>query len=135
MHAACRLAPELTSLSAARRYAKSVIGNEPVVGFDIVGLLVTEVVTNAIVHARTPIVLMVRITGETIRVEVHDEDSTVPVVKHADPYGLGGRGMAIVEGLADAWGVTPGAPDGKTVWFEVTRQQVGGALPRGDSLA
>ena len=119
MHAACRLAPEITSISAARRYAQSIIGSESVADFDVVALLITEVVTNAIVHARTPIVMTVQKTGGTIRVEVHDEDPTLPVVQRAEPYQPGGRGMAIVAGFADAWGAKAAPPNGKTVWFEV----------------
>jgi len=119
LHAACRLAPDITSISAARRYAQSIIGDEPVAGLDVVALLITEVVTNAVVHARTPIVMTVQVTGGTIRVEVHDEDSTLPVVQRAAPYQPGGRGLAIVAGFADAWGVEAAPPNGKTVWFEV----------------
>jgi len=119
LHAACRLAPDITSISAARRYARSIIGSESVADFDVVALLITEVVTNAIVHARTPIVMTVQVTGGTIRVEVHDEDSALPVVHRAEPHQPGGRGMAIVEGLADAWGVDAAPPNGKTVWFEM----------------
>jgi len=119
LYTACRLAPDLTSISTARRYAESIFANESVAGFDIVALLITEVVTNAVVHARTPIVMTVRATGETIRVEVHDDDSTLPVVQRAEPYQPGGRGMAIVDALAADWGVVSEPFQGKTVWFEM----------------
>ena len=85
---------------------------------DIVELLVSELVTNAVLHAHTEIELTVRDLGDCIRVEVSDDSPRLPELH---PAGLteSGRGLQIVDALASRWG-TEGRTGGKTVWFEVT---------------
>jgi hypothetical protein len=61
---------------------------------------------------------MVSIAGQTLRVEVSDDDPNLPVASHPQHPATSGRGLRIVAALADRWGVTPN-PDGKTVWFEL----------------
>ena len=119
MQAACRLAPHPTSLRAARDFASEVLGEEPSPFMALVGLLVTELVTNAIVHAQTSIVVTVTTHESAVRVAVRDESPARPFLKTAAPTDVTGRGMAIVDGLADAWGVETAPGAGKTVWFEV----------------
>ena len=53
-----------------------------------------------------------------MRVELEDPSTAVPVVRHPDPADEHGRGVLLIDELADAWGVEPRA-DGKTVWFEI----------------
>jgi anti-sigma regulatory factor (Ser/Thr protein kinase) len=86
---------------------------------ELLGLLVSEVVTNAIVHAQTSLVVTVKVRGQAIRVEVHDDSPSLPVLVQAASHEAGGRGMAILDRLADDWGVYTEPLDGKTVWFEV----------------
>ncbi|PPK92665.1 PAS domain-containing protein [Kineococcus xinjiangensis] len=85
---------------------------------DTLTLLVSEVVTNAISHGRSQARLQVSSTPSTMRVEVSDDDSRLPVLAPADPDALGGRGLAMVDLLASAWGVREEAI-GKTVWVEL----------------
>ncbi|WP_424537198.1 ATP-binding protein [Sphaerisporangium viridialbum] len=86
---------------------------------DDVTLVVTELLTNAVLHARPPITLTLRFTGNVL---------TGAVTDHGDiwPYGDGrgcleddehGRGLQIVAALTDRWGVDPGPGPGKTAWF------------------
>ncbi|HVX18927.1 MAG TPA: ATP-binding protein [Acidimicrobiales bacterium] len=90
-------------------------------------LLTSELVTNAIVHAHTPIEVRVVLSRPgRIRIEVDDDDSAEPVAPPTPIWPSGddesGRGLAMVAALAAAWGVdlhTPPAP-GKTVWFELS---------------
>jgi anti-sigma regulatory factor (Ser/Thr protein kinase) len=99
------------------------------VGQDVVEtveLLTSEVVTNAIVHARAAPELVVRLSGARVRIEVHDASPAVPVRRLAGPYAASGRGIAIVDGLAGNWGVEH-VPDGKRVWFEVPTWGAGSA--------
>lgn len=114
------LFPFPASVGAARRFVRDVlttrqVGDEVV---DTVELLTSEVVTNAIVHAGSGPQLVVQLTRERVRVEVHDRASSVPLRLMTDPFSPGGRGMAIVEELSREWGVEH-LPDGKRVWFEV----------------
>jgi len=57
-------------------------------------------------------------TTSSVRVEVSDDDSRLPVLAAPDPDALGGRGLAMVDLLASAWGVREEAV-GKTVWIEL----------------
>lgn len=86
---------------------------------DTAELLVSEVVTNAVIHGRSEVRLWVMASEETVRVEVGDDNSRHPVALRSEEGALDGRGMSIVEMLASAWGVQDGA-FGKIVWFEVT---------------
>lgn len=81
-------------------------------------LLTSELVTNAVLHARTGVRLSV-VTGTTgIHVEVADDDPGLPRQRTADLDDLGGRGLALVAALAGDWGVRL-APPGKVVWFDL----------------
>lgn len=88
---------------------------------DLAELLVSEVTTNALVHGDGEVRVRVRLAGSVLRIEVDDASSTVPRLRTAAADAEGGRGLAMVDALASAWGVEP-APDGrgKTVWFELT---------------
>ena len=82
-------------------------------------LLVTELVTNAVRHAGTQVLLRVRHAPARLRVEVLDgraEPPPVAVASAADSEG--GRGLALVEALAAAWGCET-RRTGKSVWFEL----------------
>jgi PAS domain S-box-containing protein len=85
---------------------------------DTLTLLVSEIVTNAISHGRSRARLRVSTTSNAVRVEVSDDDSRLPVLTPADPDALGGRGLAMVDLLATAWGVRE-EDVGKTVWLEL----------------
>jgi anti-sigma regulatory factor (Ser/Thr protein kinase) len=107
---------------SARRQVRRVLGehgvNEKVTG--VVELLTSEVVTNALLHARSASSLCVRVWPTVIRVEVEDPSSLLPIPRQAGLDAVSGRGLAIVSALAQTWGVEPG-PRGKRVWFEVGR--------------
>lgn len=79
-------------------------------------LVVTELVTNAIVHAETGCEVSVELTADGVRISVSDGDgSNRPQPQPFDLEREGGRGLLIVSALANAWGISPGA-SGKTVW-------------------
>lgn len=87
---------------------------------DDAGVMVSELVANAARHTgcRTLSVAVERLHPERLRVSVTDGSRTLPVVIDAGPGATCGRGMALVAGLADRWGVIP-MPLGKVVWFEL----------------
>lgn len=87
---------------------------------DTVTLLVSELVTNAVVHARAEPDLAVVLLADRIRVEVTDDAPGEPSVRDPGDVDESGRGMALVDALASAWGVTQRGGH-KTVWFEVPR--------------
>ena len=82
-------------------------------------LLASELITNAVRHARTEIALTVSVEPTGICVEVGDGCGKPPVVHHTDSLsGDGGWGMRVVSALSDSWGVRF-HPEGKTVWFHL----------------
>jgi anti-sigma regulatory factor (Ser/Thr protein kinase) len=93
-------------------------------------LLISELVTNAVVHTGCPAVLRMLFGGGaaeagTVRVEVVDVSACPPRPRRARGEDTGGRGLELVDGLADRWGwQREGA--GKSIWCEVDR-----ALPAG----
>jgi anti-sigma regulatory factor (Ser/Thr protein kinase) len=85
-------------------------------------LLVSELVTNAVVHGRAAITLRVNVDPPGIGVAVLDrgDDAVVAPQDTPDPSAPTGRGLLIVQAVATAWGVTPNdPPPGKTVWFRL----------------
>lgn len=82
-------------------------------------LLVSELVTNAVLHAKTAIGLTVAQRAGTVRVSVADDSPEGPVRRAATLDSFGGRGMTLIDTLATRWGVERHPGDGKTVWFEL----------------
>lgn len=83
--------------------------------------MVSELVTNAIVHGLTAFDVTVEVAEAELRVEVTDHGHGVPTVQtHIPPSNERGRGLRIVSELSDRWGVD-GVEDlpGKRVWFEL----------------
>ncbi len=87
---------------------------------DVIELLVSELATNAVVHARPPHELVCRIDGEAVTIGVIDGSPEYPVLRNPDLTSDHGRGMLFVDRLADSWGVDADG-DGKQVWFSASR--------------
>jgi anti-sigma regulatory factor (Ser/Thr protein kinase) len=84
-----------------------------------VELLLTELVTNVVRHARTPFTVILAWTGRTLRCEVSDVNPDPPMAQLAiDVERAGGRGLLLIDQLATDWGVEH-HPQGKTVWFDL----------------
>lgn len=86
-------------------------------------LLVSELVTNAVLHARTDIRVSVDQHGDVVRIGVADfSPRQVRMVRRSAESGTG-RGLLLVDGIATRWGIEP-LERGKVVWFELPRQPV-----------
>lgn len=85
---------------------------------DDVVLIASELLTNAVLHARTSIQLKVSCQETTVRLEVHDENSRLPTLGSCPADATSGRGLALVASLATSWGIE-NREDGKTVWAEI----------------
>ena len=88
-------------------------------------LVLSELLTNAQRHGRVPgrevETRFLRLNeGDGVRLEVHDTSPRRPVPGAPDPYACEGRGLLLVAGVADRWGVTDRNGPGKTVWAECT---------------
>ena len=117
--ASLTLPAELKSVSQARRFLRDVLEEWEVAGFDLAApTVLTELVTNAALHARSAYTVHLRVEPDGLLVEVTDSSPALPQARH---YGTGattGRGIALVEALSAAWGVQS-SPTGKTVWCRV----------------
>lgn len=92
---------------------------------DAVHLLLSELVTNAVVHARSAPEVAVRLLPDVIRIEVGDEDPTLPAPVDPGPLQTSGRGLHILDAYARRWGSAERPEGGKIVWFEVPRLDAG----------
>ncbi|MFJ9733068.1 ATP-binding protein [Streptomyces sp. NPDC101171] len=144
--------PDPAEVGRARRWARSRLSglgigaDEPLA--ETLVLLVSELVTNAVVHTGRPAVLRLSLPGETpgtaagtaagagtgagpadaagpaasatVRLEVADTSSRAPVPRCAGDEATGGRGLALVDCLADRWGWRPEG-SGKSIWCELDR--------------
>jgi anti-sigma regulatory factor (Ser/Thr protein kinase) len=83
-------------------------------------LLVSELVTNAVRHARgdgSPLELLVIQSGTVLRIEILDTDPRPPTPRNPDALDGSGFGFVLVEAIADDWGVSQ-TSTGKAVWIE-----------------
>lgn len=83
--------------------------------------MASELLTNAVLHSNGEIRLRLSIDHDVIRVEVVDDSSAEPVLRHPPADATSGRGIEIVDTLASRWGVEEIPGGGKSVWFEVGR--------------
>jgi PAS domain S-box-containing protein len=115
-----RLAPAPDSARTARRFVSEVLQEARADHFiDTATLLTSELVTNGIVHARTELKVLVEATSTWVRVEVVDGDARLPLRREYDESATTGRGLEMVELLADDLGVEALEDDGKRVWFRL----------------
>jgi len=115
------LPPIPTSVAAARRWSGEVLERlgAPQLA-DTMALLVSELVSNVVLHARTACWLRIDQQDRSIRVEVDDGDDVLPgEIVVPDPLASSGRGLVLVDALSAAHGVEALARGGKRVWFEL----------------
>ena len=115
------LAAELRSAGVARRFVDRALERWSCGDvLDVVSLLVSELVANAVLHAGSQVEVTVQLKAGTVRIEVLDEGEDLPHLREAADHATSGRGLAMVEALSLAWGADQ-RDGGKAVWFEVPR--------------
>jgi anti-sigma regulatory factor (Ser/Thr protein kinase) len=113
------LPPTTDSVPVARRFVRARLGDGPA-DVDTASLLVSEVVTNAILHARTTVTLTVEVDDQVVRITVRDGSPVRPRLRSFAPTSATGRGLRLLDHLARRWGVDADpATGGKVVWFEL----------------
>ncbi len=112
------LAPLPTSVRTARRFVRATLAETTADGdrVDSAELLVSELVTNALVHAGSQIGLAVDVFVDAVRIQVADDSPDHPVRRQPDESATTGRGWQLVELLADDFGVAD-SRTGKVSWF------------------
>lgn len=113
------------SPTAAREWARrSGCAEHSLALLDDALLLISELVTNAVLHGGPPILLSVDCDGGGLHIRVRDGSTVPPRPRVAGEEAENGRGMSLVELLASTWGAVPVADvygEGKEVWFELRR--------------
>ncbi|MFJ9798277.1 ATP-binding protein [Streptomyces sp. NPDC101145] len=123
------IGPDPAEVGRARRWARSRLACPGIAVdeslADTLVLLISELVTNAVVHTGCPAVLSLLFGpggagAGIVRVEVADRSDCPPQQRRADGADTHGRGLELVDGLADRWGWQPEGR-GKRIWCEVDR--------------
>jgi anti-sigma regulatory factor (Ser/Thr protein kinase) len=109
---------EAVSIAAARRVVQTTLARCTSDTIETARLLTSELATNAVVHAKTGFELVIADSPVTVRIEVSDSSPLMPRIQPVDRLAPHGRGLHLVERLAESWGVIE-RPHGKTVWFEL----------------
>ena len=114
------LPPEPASARACRRFLLDTLDEWDADEFaDEAVLLLSELVTNAVLHAGTEIDVELQFERDILRVEVRDGDPRLPSVRQYSVLSGTGRGLALVAGTAKTWNAEPVPDGGKRVWFEL----------------
>lgn len=123
------LPADTRSVSTARQLVRTALADTSQFAerTDDAALAVSELATNAVVHAGGAFTLRVVCFPTGIRVELHDPSNRLPSLRSFAQTAGTGRGLRIVEESVDRWGVEPG-PNGKTVWFELGVTEVSTSL-------
>ncbi len=113
------------SVAGARHFVRDALSEEPREIVEAAELMTSELATNCVRHAHSDFELAISRSREEIRVEVSDHGEGQPVMRSPTPREQSGRGLRIVQELAEAWGTIP-SPHGKLVWFTLpARTQAG----------
>jgi len=122
-----RFGADLTSVSASREFTRRALtGEAPDAAVDAAVLVVSELATNALLHAASAFEVSVE-ADVMLRVAVTDDSRDLPVVNRGvSRHAASGRGMWMVEQMCERWGIDPAA-DGKRVWAELSPAAVVGA--------
>jgi anti-sigma regulatory factor (Ser/Thr protein kinase) len=108
------------SVAAARRFVRVTLtgpGHAPEAVEDAV-LIVSELASNVVEHARTEYEIGIAVDGDRARIEVADGSAILPAVRDAAHDSERGRGLHLLETLARDWGIDQRS-SGKAIWFEL----------------
>lgn len=117
-----QLEPVPRAAAQARRFVRSLAPDLPEETAESLELMTSELVTNAVLHARTVLDVELLVAADSVVVGVHDLDLVTPL---QNPYAdrEGGWGLSLVEVLAHSWAVARHPGGGKTVWFRLLRAE------------
>ena len=105
-----------TSVGAARRFLVQMLEEWELQGLEYdASVVLSELVTNAVLHARTDVRVGVSYDDKVLKLEVSDGSPRLPVARRPNPQAATGKGLVLVEALASEWGVQRDET-GKTIW-------------------
>ena len=110
-------AAEARSVARARAFVRGhLVDHGPADLVEDVELVVSELATNAVVHAGSPFTVTLGASEESVLLEVRDRAHTSPTLVAVRTWETSGRGIAIVQALSRDWGVSELTSGGKSVW-------------------
>ncbi|MDT7544720.1 MAG: hypothetical protein QOE99_830 [Actinomycetota bacterium] len=114
------LPPAVVSVGVGRRLVNQALSEWDLDGLAYTATLLTsEILTNSVLHARTPILLTVERAGDdAVRISVQDGSTSVPRRRNHAQDATTGRGLELLERLAQSWRIDA-SPEGKTLSFTV----------------
>ena len=113
--------PAPATVPTARRFVTSTLDRWGATDIDDAALLTSELVTNAVLHAKSTYTVTVDLFDDRVRISVLDSSTDAARPRHHDPTSATGRGLGMVATLSTTWGVEARA-QGKCVWFELPRR-------------
>lgn len=115
-----QFAPASTSPAAARDFVERLLMHHELAYLvDDIQLVVSELVTNAVVHARTPVRVRIEELPSCVKLTVHDGSADLPVLcleRRTSADEENGRGMWIIDACSAGWGSDLGSGSGKSTW-------------------
>lgn len=126
---------ELNAVGEARRFVRDTLRGWDADDYDFgAPLVVTELATNAALHARTPFSVRLELRPDVLVIEVSDSSPRLPQSRHYSAHATTGRGLSLVGTLSVRHGVTP-TNGGKAVWAHVAADRpIAVDLDLGDEL-
>jgi anti-sigma regulatory factor (Ser/Thr protein kinase) len=117
------LAADPRCVGEARRVTTTTLNDWGLAGLtDTASLLVSELMTNALLHARSGVDIVIRRDPSGARIEVCDHSPLAPRIRHFSADAGTGRGIRLLDTLASDWGVEP-RDGGKCVWFILSNHE------------
>lgn len=110
--------PEPDSAHEAWVRTLELLRNHGIAASEETQLIVDELAANAIVHAKTKFELSIELWEHGLRIIVSDLSKRKPVVRYPDPLQENGRGLFLLDHVAQDWGYHP-TPTGKCIWARV----------------
>lgn len=111
--------PEAWAVRAAREFVTT-SPNSHRVDSEVLALAVSELATNAVLHANTSFVVCVERVPRGVRVSVSDNNPSIPRIRDMDSALITGRGLAIVRSVSEHLQIDT-VGNGKSIWFELRR--------------
>jgi anti-sigma regulatory factor (Ser/Thr protein kinase) len=115
--------PDAASVGEARRFVGEVLEACPAHVVQDVQLIVSELATNCVLHAKTEFTLRISASADQVLVEVGDSSRGVPLLNQHEDDHSSGRGLVITDALSTAWGVEQRGHNEKVVWAAVPARQ------------
>ena len=114
------------SVGAARRFVTEMIDDAPADVRDSVSLMVSELSTNALIHAASGFDVYMDRSDLTVFVSVSDRgEGGTPLLQEPAPSEPHGRGLQIVDALSEEWGISTTSDERKAVWFRISLRSLG----------